>query len=333
MNNSGKGLLCNHEKVRFIEREEVFPVKGESVRIMARVKVCCECGQELLDDEEDANLLKAYALYKERHGLLSSDEIRAIRERYGIGQRTLAALAGCTQASIVRYEKGAVQSEAHNTILSLLAEPEGMRSALERKRAELSVREIKSIEGGLRTDTIENHATEMLTSLFGIEKTKYNGFRLFDIDRFGAMVQQLIRHEGKKLFKTKLMKLLWFSDMAFFRSHVVSISGASYVHQHFGPVPEAYMLLLGLLEREGYIRIAEVETPVAEGEILLVGDNRLPETILSEDETDTIKGVSEKLRAYTSEMVSNLSHMEKGYECTEQNERISYEYAMQLKAV
>lgn len=61
------------------------------------------------------------------------------------------------------------------------------------------------------------------------------------------------------LFKTKLMKLLWYTDNLFFKENTTSITGLQYACLPRGPVIENRNLLLGLLEKQGVISMIEDE--------------------------------------------------------------------------
>lgn len=49
-------------------------------------------------------------------------------------------------------------------------------------------------------------------------------------------------HESSELLKTKLMKLLNYSDMIFYKENGISMSGLKYAHLPYGPVPEHFYL-------------------------------------------------------------------------------------------
>ena len=66
---------------------------------------------------ENNNLLNARNAYRKSHGLLTSDQIVAIREMYGLSQVDLARLLGWGEATISRYESKAIQDEAYDNIL------------------------------------------------------------------------------------------------------------------------------------------------------------------------------------------------------------------------
>ncbi|MBR5761833.1 MAG: hypothetical protein IKX87_07385, partial [Lachnospiraceae bacterium] len=83
---------CGKEvNTKIITKKEVYDVCGEAVEVEARVLICAECGEELFCEELDnATLVNAYNEYRKRHKLLLPEEIREIREKYGLSQRSFA---------------------------------------------------------------------------------------------------------------------------------------------------------------------------------------------------------------------------------------------------
>ena len=73
------------------------------------------------------------------------EEIKKIREQYGLSQRSFARLLNWGDKTICQYENGSIQDRAHNSLLLFLREPEKMRTYLteneivldERQRAKL----------------------------------------------------------------------------------------------------------------------------------------------------------------------------------------------------
>lgn len=106
------------------ERAETYPVRGEPITITARVMVCTTCGTNAFEPETDSrNLVAAYEQYRLRHDLTSPEEIRAVREQYGLSVQELALLLGWRPATLARYEKGAPPSPAHDAVLKCLKDP------------------------------------------------------------------------------------------------------------------------------------------------------------------------------------------------------------------
>ncbi len=71
-----KEVTCQHKNFRIIKKEETYPVLGEDTTIVANVKVCNDCGEEVFDfylDED--NLQRAFSKYKRKHALMTTEEM------------------------------------------------------------------------------------------------------------------------------------------------------------------------------------------------------------------------------------------------------------------
>src|SRR5215467_1190015 len=68
-----------------------MPVNGEEVRVPSAQHMRCPKCDEVVLRFSDARRLQedAIAIYRSKHGLLSADEIRALRERFGLTQGEL----------------------------------------------------------------------------------------------------------------------------------------------------------------------------------------------------------------------------------------------------
>lgn len=117
--------LCDktHE-VEERKRMTAITIKGDKVDYEEKFFLCVNADEDENEFESasmsDENLLNARNAYRIRHGLLTSDEIVAIRENYGLSQVDLARLLGWGEATISRYESKAIQDEAYDTMLRLV---------------------------------------------------------------------------------------------------------------------------------------------------------------------------------------------------------------------
>ena len=69
---------CNSEVLTEVKTvSETYPVKGEEITVTAKVRCCKNCGQDIWDEELDGqNLLDAFAIYRQRHGLLQAESVK-----------------------------------------------------------------------------------------------------------------------------------------------------------------------------------------------------------------------------------------------------------------
>ncbi|EGD50153.1 helix-turn-helix domain protein [Thermoanaerobacter ethanolicus JW 200] len=104
--------------------------------------MCSVCGEELFDEElEEENIQRVYDIYRKKHGILSPKEIKNIRESYGLSQRAFAKLLGIGEASIARYETGALPEKSLSNMIMLLKDPKNMEKLLEKNEEALTPRE------------------------------------------------------------------------------------------------------------------------------------------------------------------------------------------------
>jgi putative zinc finger/helix-turn-helix YgiT family protein len=105
-----------------------LPLNGEEVSVPSAAHLRCPKCQEVVLRLSDARRLQedAVAIYRKKHRLLSADEIRAIREHYGLTQIELARLLHLGANTISRWESGRnVQTEAMEMLLRLLRDLPG----------------------------------------------------------------------------------------------------------------------------------------------------------------------------------------------------------------
>jgi putative zinc finger/helix-turn-helix YgiT family protein len=100
-----------------------LPVNGEEVAVPAAEHLGCpKCGEVLLRFQDSRRLGEdAIAIYRKKHGLLSADDIRALRERFSLTQADLARLLRLGANTVSRWESGRnVQTGAMDILLRLI---------------------------------------------------------------------------------------------------------------------------------------------------------------------------------------------------------------------
>ena len=115
-----------------------YPVNGESVTVpSASFLKCPQCHEVVLRYDEARYLSeRALAIYRRKYGLLSAEEIRSIRERFGLTQAGLAKLLRLGSNTISRWEAGRnVQTAAMDVLLRLLRDLPGSLDYLKRRIA------------------------------------------------------------------------------------------------------------------------------------------------------------------------------------------------------
>lgn len=324
---------CGREvETKIITKKESYNVCGENIEVNAQVLVCVDCGEEFFCEELDnETLITAYNAYRRKHKLLLPEEIKKIREMYGLSQRAFARLLNWGDKTICRYENGSVQDKAHNSLLLFLRTPENMRTYLTENEVLLDEKQkskLLEVVERLDQDTEYQVGKRFFELFFYREPSEENGFKVFDYEKTCAMVL-FFAQKSTELLKTKLMKLLNYSDMIFYKENGVSMSGLRYAHLMYGPVPENFDIILGKMAADHIVHIEVVYDDCYEKH-QVVPDCDIPEGVLSAEEYAVLEKIFEKFKDYGSVDISNYSHKEKGYSETKQGEIISYAYAKDI---
>jgi putative zinc finger/helix-turn-helix YgiT family protein len=127
---------CGESITAVVRRDETFEYRvGDTTTLLSApvdVHICNNCGLEFTDERAERARNEAVATHL---GLLTSSEIRNVRRRLGFNRREFAALSGIGDASLARWESGALlQSRAYDLLLRLLSIPANVELA--RKYAE-----------------------------------------------------------------------------------------------------------------------------------------------------------------------------------------------------
>lgn len=331
--------FCPHcEALREVtekHKDEIFKIRGEEIPVEVTLLECNSCRQEFAPTNmEEINFKKAYDLYRTRHRLLFPEEIAAIRSKYELSQRALGRLLGWGEITLHNYESGGLQDEAHNSVLKFIQSPHNMRALFRENRDRLSPKEVEKLEEVLRRLLREEdrdqyqHIWEKQFCEFPIGSN--TGNRKFDFDKFRNVALFLLKENGS-LWKTKLLKLLFYADFAYFRQQAIAITGAQYVHLDLGPVPDNYeeffeqMQNAGMIAKE-FVRFNGVDYL---GEKLVALQD--PETnLLSPHELSCLKFVSNYFHDYSASRISDYSHQEEAYIKTRHQKLIDYHFAKTL---
>jgi hypothetical protein len=163
------------------------------------------------------------------------------------------------------------------------------------------------------------------------EESVFSGHVPFSPAKLSAMVQY-ITQSGRRIYRTNLNKLLFYSDLTNYYLHHRGISGATYVNMPYGPVPEGIDNVLETAIEEGTVRKASVEGPGIRAQALEPGERpSAAEGLLTNEEIETLEWVLDRYGHLSSVEISDLSHTEKAYANTRRGEPIAYAYAKFLK--
>jgi HTH-type transcriptional regulator / antitoxin MqsA len=114
--------ICGADALQRKSRKQTFRYKGESFKYEQPGEWCEKCGEAVLTDFDlKAVELRLYDFRAKVDGYLSTGEIRRIRSKLGLSQKSAAELFGGGHNAFSRYERGlARQPKAADKLLRLL---------------------------------------------------------------------------------------------------------------------------------------------------------------------------------------------------------------------
>ncbi len=312
-------------------------IKGEEVFYEERFYFCANADTDENEFETAAmtneNLLNARNAYRVKKGLLTSMEIVALRENYGLSQVDLAKLLGWGEATISRYESKAIQDEAYDTMLRLIKDNPLQALEFFKKNADKFTMSKRMEIRSHIVDKLDSYGKEFLTrQTFESEYANFeepsdsNGFTTLNIDKIEAMISY-IAEKTDNLFKVKLMKMLWYSDVLAFIENGFAMTGMVYRHEAMGALPVGHYSLMNLEK----LNVQEEMSYTYDTMLHVYPIVNMDYTILNDGEKSILDRVITKFGNYKAKDIVEYMHKEKAYTETKQGEIIPFSLARKIR--
>jgi putative zinc finger/helix-turn-helix YgiT family protein len=281
----------------------------------------------------NANLLNARNAYRKMHGLLTSDEIVAIRDMYGLSQVDMARMMGWGEATISRYESKAIQDDAYDVMLRLVLDnPLKALEMLENNKDKFDDVKYESIcskiKAQLKLRGREYLSRQTLESMYVdyLDLSDKNGFVLLNIDKIEA-ASSFFAERVSNLFKVKLMKMLWYADALKYKTYGVSMTGLVYTHEAMGALPLGHRQIMSLEN----LAVREESTSNYDVLYHVYPNPRVDGSVLSEEDKLVLKQVANKFKGFTAQDIKEYMHRESAYMETKDGEVIPFSMAGKIR--
>jgi len=129
--------ICQTGCLETTVKNKTFEYKGKSITIPNyKIYYCSVCEDGIVDNKTLKETEKILTDFRRKvDGLLTSDEIKAIREKYGLTQKEFAELLDVGEKTFTRYENGQVtQSRAMDILLRYLNDDPSVIEKLKNKK-------------------------------------------------------------------------------------------------------------------------------------------------------------------------------------------------------
>ncbi|MFA6392888.1 MAG: helix-turn-helix domain-containing protein [Candidatus Paceibacterota bacterium] len=189
-----------------------------------------------------------------------------------------------------------------------------------------------AIESGKQELSLEE--AKKLSALFGIGVDELSSGNISNMPKYKHMILSFLRmniSKDGKIPKTKLAKMLYLADFAWFYDNFESMSGMQYRKITYGPVPDTFFRALDELVEDGKIVIDSKCDDGKDMFLISESDSNKNEKIntISMKENKLMKDIANKWKNKKTQDIVNFTHNQLPYTLCRENELIPYELITQ----
>jgi DNA-binding transcriptional regulator YiaG/uncharacterized phage-associated protein len=333
-----KSPITGKEMRRMVRKEELV-FRKEKFLIQHHFYLCEDSNEEFTDDELDTlNINQVYNQYRHKYNLPFPDEIKSIREQYDLSATKMAEILGFGVNLYRLYESGEVPSISNARLIQAAKDP------YEFKKILLS----SGVFDGKQLDVIVTKIDKLVcnqSNFFSIGLPQYlmcglnngkpsvlTGYVSPNLNKFIELI--VFFTEKMQPFKTKMNKLLFYTDFTHYRKTGFGVTGACYKAIQMGPVPKNFDSIFEYAATEDYVDIiySEFKNDTIGEQFTMSEIHSFDKSLFSESELLIMDFVCEKFRSMQTKEIINISHEERGWLDNQKEKRkISYDYAFDLK--
>ena len=322
------------KEMKLVYEKRTWKFRGEEYEYLHAAWRCEDTGEQFTTDESDtAGFIQVTNQYRAKYGIPYTDEIIAVRSRYGISAAKMSLILGIGVNQYRLYEQGEVPSVSNGRMIRSIMNPKVMLEMVESSKNELSsseydkiVKKISAIIANSESYRIEQYET---SRVYHTPRSLENGYAQISLNRLKNIMLFILEH-CQDVWCTKMNKLLFYIEFMSYRERGMAISGLSYRAIDYGPVPERWDRV--------YSEFSEIKQDLRQvGDYagsILNSSEKADEGLFSIDELEIMNTVCKKFGSLSSRELSRLSHEENAWlKYNENHDKIPFAEAFSLKAI
>jgi len=322
------------KEMKRVYEKRTWNFRGEQYEYEHTAWLCEDTGEQFTDDTSDtAGFVQVTNQYRAKYGIPYTDEIIAVRERYGISAAKMSLILGIGINQYRLYEQGEVPSVSNGRMIRSIMNPRVMLEMVDSSRNELSASEYDKITAKVKAAIADSDAYKLeqydIRRLFNVPRGAENGYAQTSLSRLKNIMLYIL-NRCDDVWCTKMNKLLFYVDFLSYRERGMAMTGLSYRAIDFGPVPDRWDRV--------YSEFAEVKQELRQaGDFVgsvLVASQEADVSAFADDEIRVLNAVCSSFGDKTSREISHMSHEEKAWIDHHVNhERIPFFEAFSIKAI
>lgn len=281
---------------------------------------------------EELNIKQIHNKYRELNNIPFPEEIKKLRQQYGLSASKMSELFGFGPNQYALYEGGDMPSISNAKSISLALDSLVFKKMIEDNKLIFKDKEFKLILSKIQTEISDETELFIEDYLLGDNNpTSFTGYKTPSFDKLSNLTIFFAEH--LKPHKTVLNKLLFYTDFGHYKNHASSVTGCRYAAIPFGPVPDKFNSLFDKMRNDCIIDVEYKEYPNG-----LVGEKFIPNSkfvfnasLFEKTELEVMEQVKEQFKGKSTKAVVELSHCEPAWLENKANKSlINYEHAFDL---
>lgn len=322
------------KEMKRVYEKRTWNFRGEQYEYEHIAWLCEDSGEQFTDDESDtAGFVQVTNQYRAKYGIPYTDEIIAVRQRYGISAAKMSLILGVGINQYRLYEQGEVPSVSNGRMIRSIMNPKVMLEMVESSKNELSVSEYEKIISKVQTIIASSEAYKMelyeTRRLFTTPRGPENGYAQLSLNRLKNIMLYIL-NKCDDVWCTKMNKLLFYTDFLSYRERGMAMTGLSYRAIDFGPVPERWDRV--------YSEFPEVRQELRQvgdfvGSVLIASEES-DYSMFTDAELKVLDAICTHFSKMSSREISRISHDEDAWlNHHDKHEHIPFDDAYMIKAI
>ena len=280
---------------------------------------------------DEVNTGQVYNQYRAKYGIPFPDEIKRIRQRYGLSASKMSQILGFGDNQYRLYENGDMPSEANGKILMSIQNPKIFESFVLNAKNQFGNDEYTKILKKARDVRINDDDVFVKQYIFnGARRDIFNGYACQSVSKLKNIILFFIeKYDG--VFFTMMNKLLFYTDFYCYRMTCKGMSGLVYRAIKRGPVPVRWDRIYSFYD-DIQQEIVHFDSGI-EGTKLT--SSLSPDiTEFSEEELKVLETIYQRFKSENSSKISDISHNEDAWQrYVDSDQFISFDMSFTLKAI
>lgn len=321
------------KKMEVVYDKRIWNFRGEKYEYIHTAWLCPDSGELFTTDEMDnAGYTQVTNQYRSKYGIPFTDEIIAVRERYGVSAAKMAQILGFGINQWRNYESGEVPSVSNGRMIRSIMNSTVFLNFVDSSKNMLGDKEYQKIHS--RISALQERDKDCgreeydHARLFQCTRGIENGFAPQSLERLKNIILYIMEHFND-VFCTKMNKLLFYVDFLAYCRLGRAITGLSYRALEYGPVPDRWDRVYSQFdditlepraygEKEGYVLVSSVQSQM---------------DMFPDEEKDILDEVCARFANCSSSDMTRISHSERAWlDNIEGYKRIPFASAFDIKA-